>query len=126
MKNKPSCPTSYLRPVFNEIFKYAIGDVLASSEQVDADNAENQLNDRLDEYSFKSRRWGAPIPLTVTGRHIEECYGGIQCHYRFSGVRLVDGTQMTLSMQEFQLVTYDDAIRSREKLIDACRPEQKE
>lgn len=116
--NTPKSPTAKLKPIFDEVFKYEIGDVVASSEQLVTDAAEIALNTQpVSKYSAESRYWAPPGPMTINGRHMEECYGGIQCHYRVTGLK--DGAQVSMTLQEHQIVSYELALESRRKLVDA-------
>lgn len=116
-RTNPENPTAKLKPVFDEAFEFQIGDIVCLREHVISDQGEMHVN-----AGHKTSRYGevlkynSPLGVTITGRMMEECYGGIQTHYRLTGFTGVDGKQVVMTIQEFQVVSYEEALNTRRKL----------
>jgi hypothetical protein len=118
-RTNPANPTALLKPVFDEAFKHQIGDIVCLREHVISDQAEMHVNEgrKPDRYG-ESIKYNPPLGMTITGRMMEECHGGIQTHYRMTGFLGNDGTQLSLTMQEFQVCSFEKALNQRRALRD--------
>ena len=100
---------------------FRIGDYVAESiiyEAWKADAALNPPPSRDDGWSKKPVRLSTPPVLVITGRDIEQCYGGTQVHYL---VRSTDskGMEATKKYAPFELVPFEDVYKVQEKVREA-------
>ena len=115
MQTDPENPTAKMKPIFDELFKFKIGEVVAHTHQIATDTAELVVNaDRFESSAMlESTKWNAPTPFTIVARWVEECHGGIQIHYS------VHGNNSDGKLFEFELVPYQEAVESRDRLRGA-------
>lgn len=109
--NTVTNPTEQLRPVLNEVFRFKIGEVLTARHARMGIKHECELASIAGDALSLSAPIGTPPKLTVTERIVTECHGGVQIHYRVSG--LVDGNRgnpVIATMTEFELVPYGEAL----------------
>ena len=107
-------PTTTLQPVFDSLFRFKIGDVVATYVEAKTFDGEREVNARDEEqskrYEWTERRSRAPAALIVTGRRIDECHGGMQMFYSLTGYNSTSkGTIVDILLTEFALVPYDVA-----------------
>lgn len=119
-RTNPENPTSKLKPVFDEAFQHKIGDIVCLREHVISDQAEMHVNAgrKVDKYDLHGTKYNPPLGMTITGRMMEECHGGVQTHYRLTGFLGADGKQIVMTMQEFQVCSFETALNQRRKLRD--------
>ena len=114
-------PTAMLTPMFDEHFKFKIGDLVCFSWLATAALAEQEINGlaKVGRYDPMPRMgFGSCGPMTVVGRRMEECQGGVQTHYLISGRVTPDGKQAVIIHQEFELMALSEAVES----LKALRP----
>ena len=104
-------PTNKLKPLFDEHFKFAIGEIVTYAWVKRSLEGEAELN--VPPVLLKWERAQTqppPIALVVTGRLLEECHGGIQAHYNLRGRLNREGTEALVRHHEFELVAYEEAL----------------
>ena len=108
---------SDLASFMDQVFKFQIGDVVAAKVYVDGILADAALNVRVDSYGGRTS-W--PHGLMVVGRVMEQCHGGVQLHYRISGLSAIDRGPV-LTLFEFELVPFADAIEALKRVTKEPR-----
>ncbi len=115
---EPVNPTSKLKPVLDEHFKFKIGDVVSYAWHISTLEAERDVNEPFTIPKYAAIRVGVPSSMLVVGRLVEECHGGIQTHYRLRGRIGKDDREALVTHHEFELVAFDDAVA----LIKSMKP----
>lgn len=110
-------PTARLKPIFDETFKFKIGQAVAFANAVAKYDAECDINEGIEQKYRGSSRYGSPPPMYITSRWLEECHGGVQMHYGMScSVDVKSSSQVLVKVFEFELVDYKDAVDAARRL----------
>ncbi len=114
-------PTEKALPLFNELFKFQIGDLVEMRQIARGWEVDNELNPAEDEERYYSQsRLNSPPGATIVGRRLEECEGGIQAHYLVRNhPREADKAIAVAYFFEWELVPYDDLVAIQRKRLDA-------
>jgi len=92
-------PTEQLRPVFNELFRFKIGDPVSVRAFFEKWKLEFSANPQLKTYE----RLNSPPIVIVLERTVHECHGGIQMQYKVSGT-----SDLNVVCPEFELVSLSE------------------
>jgi len=100
-------PTTKLAPVFNETFKFKIGETVQPRHLYDVYAAELELNGpRRDLFDS---RIGGGHPLQIVERIMMECHGGIQLLYAVAGYQNAKAGGMQYNkMFEYELCSMEE------------------
>ena len=115
-KTEVKNPTPQILPILNELFKFKIGDHVFTRNDLVAHTTQFELHP-ADSYEKLS----VPLPLTVTGRRLDECHGGVQMFYVVSGLSSsATGGPVATTFNEFELIDHQeivDLIKARARTI---------
>jgi hypothetical protein len=115
-------PTGKLKPVFDETFKFHVGDLVAVRASMAMWAQEFELNGPRDRDSYRDigRPVQSPMLLTVVERRMTECHGGVQLQYAVSGYQdTKTGGPMSVIKFEYELMSPDDAMEIARKFKPA-------
>ena len=94
-------PTSQVKAVFDEVFKYRIGDLVNTKTILEAYKL------ALDLQTAEARRYEPaklPYAMIVLERAMTECHGGIQMNYLIGHGE----SNQNMKVTEFELVPYEE------------------
>ena len=108
-------PPEEIAQLMNKVFRFEIGQVVALRIDFTSVEAEFILNSPHKEIKFdRQQRVAQPVALTVIERMIQQCYGGIQLHYKVTGT---PGASSVLL--EYELMDFAEAVEARKKFRSA-------
>ena len=109
MRERVENPTEKARPAFDACFRFAIGEVVCKTASLRASRQDVEIG---------GSRWPPGIPLlTVVGRRLDECHGGVQAFYIVHGYHdLKGGGPENVLVAEYLLESYDQAVTFMRKV----------
>ena len=103
-------PTAKLKPVLDETFKFAIGDVVALRLADEHVKAEFEIYGPYKPSRYaEERRASVPPAGIITERYLQECHGGVQLQYRVRRYIEASKGELIQLMFEYELVPYAEA-----------------
>lgn len=94
-----------LTAVFDEVFKFKIGDLVAFAVM----GARGRLEIETMEEVGRFERLGSYPAMMVSARQLEQCHGGVQKHCAVTDVSGSEATVRMMWVPEFELMAYDEA-----------------
>jgi len=103
-------PTAKAKPLFDELFKFAIGEVVALAAADEHIRAEFEINGPYKPSRYAEERRGSVAPAgTVIERYLQECHGGVQMQYKVRRYISAEKGEFNQMLFEYELVHYAQA-----------------